>query len=183
MKNQTVFDKIPENVYAQVYDSYAEPGYDEPESGIITGDWNNASRELVEELEELGFDLAWLDEWVCCDGCYKLFRTSPNSYGWLMYGAIFDGFALCGDCILEDPSEYIESRMNKTRTAVMPFVDLESLGWERHNGQYEYGLHPGQNDEPGRIAATLPSDVDFVFQIDMTGQFDTAFSLWTRPKE
>lgn len=79
--------------------AYAEPGYADPETGMIVfGNWNNRTaydRETNERtvtdnrperlgniLEKLGCDLQWSDEWATCGGCGKAVRTQPDSWGW-----------------------------------------------------------------------------------------------------
>ena len=108
----------------QFYDGYAEPGYDDPECGIIaTGNWNDVSiydREtgkfvkvdntvvrVGRLLERLGVSLEWSDEWTTCCQCNKLVRTSPTSYGWQPSYISICGDSTCEDCTQCIPALYI----------------------------------------------------------------------------
>lgn len=84
--------------------AYAEPGYTEPECGLIAfGNWNgvdypvdgppqqyhwrttaedNGVKRLGDLFERLGVSIEWSDEWSTCGDCGKAVRTSPDSYGW-----------------------------------------------------------------------------------------------------
>lgn len=63
-------------------------------------------------------------------------------------------------------------------------VDLVEAGYERHNGRYESGFHPHQTDDPKviltEIRAAQGDDVEVVFLLDATGQFDVEFSAYYR---
>jgi hypothetical protein len=82
-----------------ICEAYAEPGYSEPQSGIIAfGNWNTVSKWnerrhefdtidkepaiVSEKLDSLGVSLEWSDEWTTCEGCGKAVRTTPESYSW-----------------------------------------------------------------------------------------------------
>src|SRR6266702_2405206 len=96
-------------------EGYAEPGYDDPKSGVIAfGNWNNVSRydghefhevddsvgRVATLLEKLGVELDWSDEWCQCDGRSKAVRTSPNSYRWqASYADDGSGTVLCHQCL------------------------------------------------------------------------------------
>lgn len=102
--------------WVQTYSHYAEPGYDEPTSGVIAvGDWNSVRRwddveqrhELLDDtpellgdlLEKLGCSLEWSDEWTFCDECGGLVRTQPDGFDWQpYYDYDGDGGIVCHDC-------------------------------------------------------------------------------------
>lgn len=161
----------------------AEPGYDD--KPVIMANWNNIEGAIYDALEGEGFSCEWEDEWITCDECGKAFRTSPDSYGWEMFGAIFDGFALCGNCI--DAEEYLESIENKPRKALtcslLDVIDPTEHGYTLVEDGFENGFHPGQNDDPAKIlAGLLENDPQgrFVFAITGQGQFDIEFAVHKR---
>lgn len=61
---------------------YSEPGYDQPERGVLTANWNVFPRDIDKVLERAGFAVEWSDEWTTCDECSGLVRTSPSGYWW-----------------------------------------------------------------------------------------------------
>jgi hypothetical protein len=175
--------QVLEDNNANFANGCAEPGYDD--KPVIMANWNNIEGAIFDELESEGFACEWEDEWIVCDTCNKAFRSSPNSYGWEMFGAIFDGFALCGDCI--DPDEYLESIENKPRKALtcslLRVIDPTDHGYTLVNDEYENGFHPGQNDDPAKILADLLADDPhgkYVFAITGQGQFDIDFAVYRK---
>lgn len=106
-------------------EGYAEPGYDDPRSGVIAfGNWNDISRydgqkfhviddtpgRVASLLEKLGVELDWSDEWTICEGCHKAVRTQANSYRWrASYADDGCGSILCHECIKADPTDYLQS--------------------------------------------------------------------------
>lgn len=161
------------------YNGYVEPGYDDPESGMIaTANWNDVD---PEPFEELGIEIEWSDEWSDCCNCGKLFRTSPDSYSWTPYYAwIGECEMICGDCIKDDPSDYLEELNGNKRKCETIGISLEEHGYRLYQDGYENGFHPGQNDDPQAIAKQLREKgfKNFIFQLDSTGQFDMNFSVW-----
>lgn len=165
----------------------SEPGYDD--KPVILANWNNIPQKVYGLLENNGFSCEWLDEWITCDNCYKTFRSSPNSYGWEMFGYIGDGYAVCGNCIEWD--EYLESMENKPRKAVTcslfyKFENEITSRYELVKGEFENGFHPCQNDNPAAILESLLKDNPdgkYIFVIDGQGQFDIEFSVYVRRDE
>jgi hypothetical protein len=142
---------------------------------------------LSELAEKAGYTIEWMDEWYVCD-CGKAFRTTGDSYGWTMHGYIGDGEATCGDCVLEDPSGYLEELEGHARRAVtIEGVDLEAAGYKDVDPEnsFQHGLYGGQCASPEKIAETLEAaDVSrFVFRIDSVGQFDCRFSCFVHKDE
>lgn len=183
-----------------IAEKYVEPGYDNPETLIVTGNWNydkevdtteifpeeeEKSDTLYNVLEKLGCSCEWSDEWAMCEECQGAFRTSPDSYSWKRSYAEIDGYLRCHECICKDPEEYVESMIGKADHAITFDVDLESLGFVKYKGDYESGWHPGQTDDPKNIAKKLESRgiERYVFVIDQTGQFDINFSVWVDEKQ
>lgn len=178
---------------------YAEPGYTDPESGIIVlGNWNDdeagfggqdedgEDQTLSDALEALGAEIEWLDEWDKCADCGKMVRTSPDSYGWQRsYWLHQDGDCICSECVLKDPSEYLESLEGQTDKALTFSLDLSEHGYRKLDESYENGLYGGQADEPGKIGAALEAQgiTRYIFEIDSVGQFDLRFSVWVHEDE
>lgn len=42
---------------------YGEPGYSDPEKGIVFANWNNIPKRIADGLEAQGYELEWSDEW------------------------------------------------------------------------------------------------------------------------
>ena len=184
-----------------LYPGYAEPGYDDPPSGCIAlGNWNSVSKwdeekrqfvtvdatlpKLAKKLEAMGIALEWSDEWASCDSCGKIFRTSPNSYGWQMSGVIDDGFCACKDCI--DPEDHLRGLENKDRKCnTIKSVNPEEHGYVCIQDEFENGLYGGQCADPAAIAKILRGIgiTRFLFNLDDTGQFDISFSVWLHNSE
>lgn len=183
-KLQSIFNKYED---MQLLQGCSEPGYDD--KPVILANWNDIPGDVFDYLEKHGYSCQWGDEWIECDHCCKAFRSSPNSYGWEMYGHVYDGYALCGDCI--DWEELLTSYENKPRKAVTCalFSKHEDEITSRYTlikGEYENGFHPGQNDDPSKILAGLLEknpQGKYIFVIDGQGQFDIEFSVYERKAE
>lgn len=136
-------------------------------------------------MEAQGIELEWNDEWVVDYETNKAYRTQGDSYSW-MPSAIYDddGELLTPDSDIEQWVEYVKNEPTRCLLSrVHSASDLIEAGFEKFNGQYESGWHPGQTDDPKditeRIRREYP-DHDIVFLIDANGQFDTEFSSWIR---
>ncbi len=177
---------------------YAEPGYDDPKSGVIAfgnwndiGRWNEAERRFVSIddtpcrvarlLEKLGVELEWEDEWVLCERCDKAVRCEPDSYGWKRsYWHDDNGSVACAGCINEDPAEYLESLEGDTSRCVTLDMDLGDHGYVLLQDGFEHGFYGGQDADPELIGKALREQGvgRFIFTLDGTGQFDIRFSVW-----
>lgn len=166
---------------AEYCSHYGEPGYHDPEKGIIFCDWNNIPDVLTDILEEHGYSLEWSDEWYIDYDNDKAWRTSPTSYDWQCSIRICDRYVLTPD---DDISEWIYECLNDCNQALPDWItehDLTEAGFELYNDEYyESGWYPGQNDDPATIAAKLPDDLEYVFHIPSVGQFDMKFDLYVR---
>jgi hypothetical protein len=95
------------------YNGYAEPGYSDPESGIIaTGNWNDITNyvdgvrftisdipsRIAKLFEKLGIPIEWSDEWCECTNCGKLVRTQPDFMSWTPSYTLGDGELICCEC-------------------------------------------------------------------------------------
>jgi hypothetical protein len=175
---------------------YAEPGYSDPESGVIaTGNWNDvtewrngrsqvvdtAPKRLGELLERLGVELEWSDEWQTCSNCSKLYRTEPDSYSWKRsYVQFEDGDQLCEDCVKHDPTDFLQQLEGNDNSCNTLDLNLEDYGYILLEGDFQHGFHQGQDANPKLIAKAL-RDMGvkrFVFNLDSTGQFDISFSVY-----
>ena len=184
------------------HEGYAEPGYENPEGGVIAvGNWNNITRYdkeqgkyVVEDdtpsrvarlLERIGVDLQWSDEWDTCDECGKLVRTQPDSYGWTKsYVIQNDCEIICLKCI--DPVEHLEALEGEdNRANTIDHIKPEEHGYKKVNGTFESGLHSGQTDDPQEIASVLREKgvKRFLFNVDSVGQFDVHFDLYVHESE
>lgn len=160
---------------------YGEPGYTHSDKGILFSNWNDVPNKIQDRLEAQGYALEWSDEWYIDGGRspVKAYRTSPDSHGWESRLMMIDGDYLTPD---DDLSEWIEQAKDNPRTALPSWwseEDINKLGWIRTSERFEAGFHPGQNDDPVKIAKRLEdADESYVFQITSTGQFDINFAVY-----
>jgi hypothetical protein len=185
----------------QLYSGYAEPGYSDPDSGLVAlSDWNSVTRwdedahKFVEVdeapgrvaalLERLGAKLEWSDEWLSCDSCGLLFRCKPDSYSWQQSGVFEDGCCCCADCL--DGADHLANLEGQSdRCNTVASISPDEHGYVLLSDDFEHGFHPGQDADPGLIAKLLESVgcTRYVFNLDGTGQFDVAFSVWLHESE
>jgi hypothetical protein len=109
-------------------------------------------------------------------------RTSPDSHSWQADFFDFDGDRICGECIRTDEdteSDYIEAHRNRNALVNLYIADPGNHGYAQvPDLEYENGLHPGQNDNPGRIVEVLNKNhIDCLFTGDV-GQFDVNWVAW-----
>jgi hypothetical protein len=170
--------------------TYGEPGYTDPEKGILFANWNNIPRAFFDYLEAQGYSLEWSDEWMVTDEG-RAYRTSPDSYSWepsIIYTE--DGEVITCD----DPAGAIEA-LAMTDYAQLPQCvpswvgghDLEDAGYERwpdpDEAAFEAGWHPGQNDDPAKIAKQAweaRAWERLVFRKVENSQFYSRFECWVR---
>lgn len=178
----------------QLYSGYSEPGYME-HACVALGNWNDIQRydsaartfedvdrspsAIATELEKLGCELEWSDEWAACDGCGFLVRTQPDSYSWKRSYVEQDGDIVCFKCI--DPAEHLERLEGQSsRCNTIETIDPTQHGYVKIEHSFENGLHPGQAAEPATIAKTLRrvGVRRFLFNLDEARQFDLSFSVY-----
>jgi hypothetical protein len=182
---------------------YAEPGRDDPESGVIaTGDynniseWNEESRTFVtldetpgrfaEILEKLKVEMEWSDEWTDCERCRKLVRNSPDCYGWTpAYCRFEDGELVCHECIEADPSDYLDYLRGNHRHLMTIPIDLTQHGYVKLQGEFQHGMHHGMDADPLKIAKRLRANgvSNFIFTEEDTSQFYMQFGVWAPAEE
>ena len=107
-----------------------------------------------------------------------------------MFGVIFDSYCLCGECLKDDPIEYLESLENNPRKAIthalLDVIDLDDYGYTLIQDKFENGLHEGQNDDPEQIlenALHIDLNDKFIFVMTDQGQFDIEFAIYKKDKE
>jgi hypothetical protein len=140
------------------------------------------------ELEkELGAEFVFTDEYNTCDDCAAIVRTAPSSYHWQPDFYVGDGFLVCGECFRNETDyqeDYLRDRINNPKNAINGLLSeeqLEELGFEKLQGNYESGWHPGQTDKPELIFDRIKDDYDeIVFLVDGVSQFYITFSVWVR---
>ena len=178
----------------------------------VAGNWNDKQRyensewitlsdmpsRLGNALERIGVEIYWYDEVSTCCECYRLVRTSPDSYRWTAEfistdNGIVNGI-VCVDCVNKYPEDYIEDMyVNNPDNAITCISEstLADLGWTIYTGDsddgiYESGLHTHMTDNPHKvlehIQETMPNH-DVVFVISDTGQFHVAYTAWTKQQE
>ncbi len=188
----------------QLHSGYAEPGYSEPECGIIaTGNWNTIDKwnketnkhDLISDLpkrvgdifEKMGIPCEWSDEWSQCGSCYKLIRTSPDSYSWQANYWLGDGDITCAECVKSDPEAYIEAHESDHHMFLsIEDIDPADHGYVLVNDEpYESGWHPGQTDDPKVVAKELVDKgiTRFVFRKDENSQFYSKWSVYVHESE
>ncbi len=171
---------------------YGEPGYQDPEAGILFANWNKVSKRLREYLEETGYELEWSDEWIVDYEWDKAYRTSPDSYQWqCQIHVTDDGEMLTPDdsyssWIEEFQVTYHEGVGGEVK-ALPGHICPEDHGWIKFNSEaYESGWHSGQTDDPQEIASVLFERriADAVlFQLNEVSQFYVKFDVFYLPFE
>ena len=181
---------------------FAEPGYDDPKSGIVaSGNWNSISKwdevqhtsvaiddspkRVGEALESMGVELEWSDEWEACAECGKLVRTQADSYGWKRSYWETDNGAICHECVIKSPAGYLGSLEGDVQSCVTLDLDLTTLGYTLIGDDYANGLYGGQCADPKAIGAALQKQgiTRFVFRLYDVGQFDMHFSVYIHDSE
>lgn len=143
------------------------------------------------QLESQGVQCEWSDEWIVSYGgdASRAYRTQPDSYSWQPSILWTDGDFLTPD---DGIDAWLEECVNDPQRCISSHVwtrrDMEAAGfvqWEPDDPHtYENGWHPGQTDDPKtidrEIRERMGNDVEVVFYLDATGQFDIRFSAWMR---
>jgi hypothetical protein len=169
---------------------YSEVGYNDPERGVLLGDWNHrdsagtiSESQYVSIAEACGAEVEWHDMWKACSDCHKAVRCSPDSYSWTRSYVEWDGEISCHECMEDDDHKqsFLEEQLeDNSDLAELLGWDLEELGYTRLDEDFQNGLYGGQSASPHKIATALRERgiSRFVFQIDSVGQFDARFSCW-----
>lgn len=166
---------------------YCEPGYSSNKM-VLFGNWNLISDSLREALEE-HFELNWSDEWIMCDTCNKYFRITGDCWLWIKYGHIFDGYALCGDCIKANPDEYIAYLLDNPSDCEHIGLNLKDMGFKQLNGDFDAGLYEwqhGANHNPKEIMKKWKEKYptyEMLFGNLSAEQFQVHFNLYGRERK
>lgn len=191
-RTKIIFNYLQDKHWAEWCGHYGEPGYQDPEKGIVFCNWNPVPKWIGEYLEEAGYACEWSDEWYVDYDYDKAYRTSPDSYGWqpqIMFSEA------CGDYItpddpLEDWIQECSIQSPNDRMRALPgwvtAAQLEEQGFEKFNGLFETGWHPGQTDDPSKTAREIFKDDsihDVVFRIVENSQFYIVLEAWKRGDE
>ncbi len=188
---------------------YIEPGYDDPDSGLIAiGDFNaitvspisavhlldslpihvvdDTPQRVAYLLQELGVELLPQDEWTVCDECGGAVRTNSESYTWKQFAwTNMDGDFICGDCVTANSSSYLEWHEDREdKCLTLDAIDPEDHGYVLVES-FMHGLHPGQDASPRMIAKAIRQQgiLRFLFRLDRAGQYDICFSLFIQDSE
>lgn len=184
-------------------DGYAEPGYKDPPSGIVAlgnwnddrGPWNQKKNDpewsddlpsrVAELFEQLGIELEWEDEWSDCTACHKLYRISPDSYGWKPSFASVCGEELCVECVKANAEEYLKDLEGNDEQCVSIELDLKKHGYRDLAITFQHGFHEGMDADPKRIGAALKAAgiTRYVFKHDTNSQFYIEFSVWVHKSQ
>lgn len=188
-RTDIVLDALQNRWDAQWCSYYGEPGYSDPARGVILANWNDIPKWVGDYLEAAGFECEWSDEWWIDSNRDKAYRTEPSSYGWRPTAVLAPEECdyLTPDDGAAEAIEAFASECAGTVSAVPYWVtdeDLEEAGFVQHEGRFERGFHPGQTDDPVKIARALLDGGKahrVVGRIDESGQFDVRFSMWFEP--
>lgn len=168
------------------YEGYAEPGYDEPELGVVLANWNDFSEKVTvlhdgdeltarpgDLLEQAGYSVEWCDEWTDCCNCYKLIRTSPDSFFWQpSYFWPSECEIQCKQCALADMDSYADWVTSKDDHIDNLLLPWEEHGWAELPSKFWWivGVTAGATKESLEVAAEKHSDdaVQFVIQHNPT---------------
>ena len=184
-RTDVIIQALVEKHCAEYCGKYGEPGYTDPEQGIIFANWNNVSNLVSDYLEEAGYELEWSDEWIVDHNHNKAYRSQPDSYHWEPSYLISDG----GELITPDeaPIEWIEECKVSDKAhpirCLPSFIDaddIEQAGYRLFNEEaYESGFFPGQDDNPTSIAAALlDRHESIIFRKTENSQFYCKFSVF-----
>lgn len=173
-------------------EGYAEPGYENPESGIVVkANWNKnfdtedkTMPQLANVLDTLDIAIERCDEWTGCQECYRAVRTSPNSYGWCPSYTICGGTLVCLECA-DAEEHFLDLEGSSTSINQIEQFDPSKNGYFLICNDFERGLHRGQDADPRIIAKLLSGSgfKRFIFNLDSKGQFDMDFSVWLHKDE
>lgn len=180
-----VIDRILESGDSGMYSEVG--GSDQEYKGAIIADWWGYPDEWKHLLDSMGYALYFYDEVITC-GQGKVWETIPTHYGWEPKFMVTQG----GEIITTDdePSLWIEECVLtdyvQEMAALPSFIssdEIEAEGFVKFNKEQSFvsGWHPGQTDDPKKIAQSLLEDYsEVLFQIDRVGQFDVQFDVWVR---
>jgi hypothetical protein len=169
---------------------YGEPGYTDPQRGILFANWNYVSKEVQAWLEANGFEIEWEDEWMTHDNG-KAYRTSPTSYHWTPSWVMDDD----GNTYTVDDYDGIIDALAMTDKGQparllpdwVPDSELVEAGFEKvDDEQRESGFFTGQDGTPEKDAAPLfdKGAEAVIFRQTEQSQFYFKWDVWVKwPEE
>ena len=124
------------------------------------------------------------DSYTTCEECGDVICTEPDSKHWVADFFVSDYGIECGDCVRNNPQEYIQSLINNPRNAntILDDSDLEYEGFEKLEGDYQSGWYD-RHDDPEDILSDLLDKYpygEFIFSVTSNAQFATNFEVWAR---
>lgn len=167
-----------EGVITDSCTEYGEPGYtfdnDGPSQCVVLGDyWCQCGDErfnengvnglhthehhhprLWQQLTDQGIMWEWYDEWTIDHEHSKAYRAKADSYSWKpSFVYLDDGEILTPD---DDLDVWLEWACEGDEPrCLMGHIhseqDLLDAGFQKYNGRYERGFHPGQTADPKTI--------------------------------
>lgn len=66
----------------QVVGSFGDRGAEQPSKAVLLSDWNDVPQETQDALTDLGYALAWCDEYVISHEHNKAYRSEPEHAFW-----------------------------------------------------------------------------------------------------
>lgn len=188
-KLQKAITYLTESHNAEWAECYGEPGYGQPEKGVILADWNNIPKGLADWLEKCGYKLEWSDEWaiVYSGAQSKAYRTQPDSYSWEPSLILSDDGEYISpddgaDCAIDECAMSDQAHPCRLLPHWVTENDLIEAGFVRVAEHQESGHHPGQTDEPAPIAkAQFDNGASrVVFKRIESSQFYSVWDAWAQ---
>lgn len=156
-KLEKALEYLQEKHYAEWCSHYGEPGYSDPEKGIIFANWNDIPKGLADWLKKCGYELEWNDEWVIDYDYNKAYRTEPDSYWWQSSFIYTEhGNLITPDDSVSDVIEACEFTPHHNISGKMlpRWITEEQLkeeGFEPFEEEKESGHFPGQTDSTKEV--------------------------------
>lgn len=161
---------------------------------VIIANWNKLPDKLTSFIEHkidciCGFE----DSYHMCE-CGKIIITEPGYYGGQGDYFLTEYDLLCRQCAIDSIDEIIERVKNDSNKTVKTWMieAIKEQGFtclEKENEEcpiYETGYHPGQNDDPHKIAKWIEKNLpkhDYIFALTDVGQFDVHWTAFIRRVE
>jgi hypothetical protein len=148
---------------------------------------NDFSEEEIDEINRI-FEFVFSDEYDLCQNCYRVIRTSPDSYSWVQtFWIQEDGGIYCEQCVRKEyADDYLEEKINNFKSANTIFSEAELIerGYVKLENEYEVGWHEHQDDDPEKIFKKLvEKHKEILFNIDWVGQFDCHYSVYIKQEK
>jgi hypothetical protein len=192
---EKVLNNLLEEGKIDICHEYGERGYslESHQKGILLSNWNDFDKypNFMEWLE-YSYELEWSDEWIQDYEFGKLYRCSPDSYGWeQQYKITEGGEMITPDNAVEDWIEECKVDYNNTFqiSALPSFIEHDDIiaeGFELVDDDCENGFY-NRHDNPGTIAEDLVGEEgeydEVLFQLSSVGQFAVNFVVYARKLE